>query len=68
MDVGINIEGDHRVEKFLHGSLSFSVYNVTGRNNAYSVFSRIQDGDIKTFQLSVFSRPIPTVTYAFEFR
>ncbi|MEL7531691.1 MAG: carboxypeptidase-like regulatory domain-containing protein [Bacteroidota bacterium] len=68
IDLGLNIEGDHRVEKLLHSSFSFSVYNLTGRNNAYSVFSRIERGNIQTYQLSVFSRPIPTLTYTFEFR
>lgn len=68
IDLGLNIEGDHRVEKLLHSSVSFSVYNLTGRNNAYSVFSRIEQDQIRTYQLSIFSRPIPTITYTFEFR
>ncbi|MCB0845864.1 MAG: TonB-dependent receptor, partial [Bacteroidetes bacterium] len=68
MDLGINIEGNHKVRKFLHSSWSFSIYNLTGRNNAYSVFSRIEKNEINTYQLSIFSRAIPTVTYNFQLR
>ena len=68
MDLAINMEGNHKIRKFLHSSWSLSVYNLTGRNNAYSVFSRIQEGEIQTYQLSVFSRAIPTITYNFQLR
>ncbi|MCB0855461.1 MAG: hypothetical protein KDD63_24725, partial [Bacteroidetes bacterium] len=60
--------GNHKVRKFLHSSWSFSIYNLTGRNNAYSVFSRIEKNEINTYQLSIFSRAIPTVTYNFQLR
>ncbi|MDN5200409.1 carboxypeptidase-like regulatory domain-containing protein [Fulvivirgaceae bacterium BMA10] len=67
LDFAINFEGNHKIKKLAHGSWSLSVYNVTGRHNAYSVFARSEDGNIKVFQLSIFSRPIPTVTYNFKF-
>ena len=67
-DIAINIEGNHKVEKLGHSSWSFSIYNLTGRNNAYSVFSRFQEGRVQTFQLSVFARPILSLTYNFELR
>jgi hypothetical protein len=56
LDLGLNIEGNHKVDKLLHSSASFSIYNLTGRNNAYSVFSRINQGQIQTYQLSVFTQ------------
>ena len=68
IDFALNIEGNHRVKKFGHTSWSFSVYNLTGRNNAYSVFSRVTDGELQTYQLSIFARPIPTLTFNFEIR
>ncbi|MEM9717835.1 MAG: TonB-dependent receptor [Bacteroidota bacterium] len=67
-DVAINIEGNHKVDKLGHSSWSFSIYNLTGRNNAYSVFSRFQEGRVQTFQLSVFARPVLSLTYNFELR
>lgn len=68
IDLGINVEGNHKVHKLVHSSASFSIYNLTGRNNAYSVFSRVEDGTIRTYQLSIFSQAIPTLTYTFTFR
>ena len=65
-DIGINIEGNHKVEKLGHSSWSFSIYNLTGRNNAYSVFSQLQEGQIRTFQLSIFARPVLSLTYNFK--
>ncbi|MDN5200296.1 carboxypeptidase-like regulatory domain-containing protein [Fulvivirgaceae bacterium BMA10] len=67
LDVGINLEGNHKVNKPAHGSWSFSVYNLTGRNNVYSIFSSSEGRSISVNQLSIFSVPIPTITYNFKF-
>ncbi|MEZ4828245.1 MAG: TonB-dependent receptor [Bacteroidia bacterium] len=67
LDAGINLEGSHKVHKLIHSSWSLSVYNLTGRNNAYSVFSTFSNGNIETYKLSVFSQAIPTITYNFRF-
>jgi len=37
-DVSATIEGNLRKDKLFHSSLVFSVYNLTGRKNAYSVY------------------------------
>lgn len=68
LDVALNLEGNHKIKKLGHSSWAFSIYNLTGRNNPYSVFARVNNGNIGLFQLSVFSRPIPTLTYNFEIR
>lgn len=67
IDVGLNIEGNHKIKKLAHGSWTISVYNLTGRNNAYSVYFVSKEGIIKGYQLSIFARPIPTLTYNFRF-
>ena len=67
LDFGINLEGNHKVNKLAHGSWSLSVYNLLGRKNAFSVFSSTADGELKVFQLSIFGNPIPTITYNFQF-
>lgn len=66
-DVSINVEGNHKIRKLAHSSWSFSVYNLTGRNNAYSVFFVSHEGVIRGYKLSVFAQPIPTITYNFKF-
>lgn len=66
-DISINIEGNHKVRKLAHSSWTVAVYNLTGRANAYSVFFKSEQGKINGYQLSVFARPIPTITYNFKF-
>ena len=66
-DFAINLEGNHRIRKLAHSSWSFSIYNLTGRRNAYSVFFKAENGKINGYKLSIFGRPIPTITYNFKF-
>jgi hypothetical protein len=67
IDFGINLEGNHKIKKLAHSSWSFSVYNFTGRRNAYSVYFTSENGVVKGYKLSIFGAPIPTVTYNFKF-
>ena len=67
LDLGFNIEGNHKIKKFAHSFWNISVYNVLGRNNPYSIYFVTEDGKIKAYQSSIFSIPIPTITYNFKF-
>lgn len=67
LDIGINIEGNHKIKKFAHSFWNISVYNVLGRNNPYSVFFVSKSGEIKALQSSIFSIPVPSITYNFKF-
>ena len=67
LDLGMNIEGNHKKKKLAHSFVNISVYNVLGRNNPYSVFFVNKNGGIKAYQTSIFSIPIPTITYNFKF-
>ena len=67
MDLGLNIEGNHKVKKLAHSSWTLGVYNLTGRHNPYSVYFRSQNGQVNGYQLSIFGQPIPTITYNFKF-
>jgi hypothetical protein len=67
LDIGLNIEANHKLKVLAHGYWSFSIYNVLGRRNPYSIFFRAEDGEIKGYQLSIFGAPIPTITYNFRF-
>jgi hypothetical protein len=66
-DLSATFEGNLKARKLAHSSLTLGLYNLTGRKNVYSVFFRTEDGLVKGYQLSVFSRPIPTITYNFKF-
>jgi len=67
LDLGVNIEGNHKNVKLAHSFWNISVYNVLGRNNPYSVFFVNNSGEIKAYKSSIFSIPVPTVTYNFKF-
>jgi hypothetical protein len=66
-DMSMNIEGNHKIRKLAHSSWTLAVYNLTGRENAYSVYFISEGEQIKGYKLSVFARPIPTITYNFRF-
>ncbi len=65
-DVSVSVRGRLKRNKKLKGLLTFSVYNVLGRHNPYSVYFENENQNIKGYQLSIFSEPIPTVTYKFN--
>jgi len=67
LDLSFNVEGNHKVNKLAHSFWNISVYNVLGRNNPYSVFFVTEDGEINAKQASIFSIPIPTITYNLKF-
>ena len=67
LDLGLNIEGNHKKNKLAHSFVTISVYNVLGRNNPYSVFFVTDNGEVKALQSSIFSIPIPSITYNFKF-
>jgi hypothetical protein len=66
-DVSINVEGNHKIKKLAHSSWTFAIYNVTGRKNPFSVYFVSNGGQVSGYKLSVFARPIPTITYNFKF-
>ena len=67
LDLSFNVEGNHKLKKLAHSFWNISIYNVLGRNNPYSVFFVTDNGELKAFKSSIFSIPIPTITYNFKF-
>jgi hypothetical protein len=66
-DFSINIEGNHRIHQKTHNSWTIGVYNLTGRQNAYSTFFTEQGGVISGYKLSIFAAPIPFINYNIRF-
>ena len=66
-DFALNIEGNHKIKKLAHSSWTVAVYNLTGRQNAYSVYFISQNGTVNGYKLAIFGSAIPTVTYNFKF-
>ena len=67
MDFSILMQGNLKKKKAFHSSLAFGIYNLTGRNNAYSVYFRSDHNEVTGYKLSIFGQAIPTVTYNIEF-
>jgi hypothetical protein len=66
-DISANIEGNLKSKKLAHSSWSFSVYNVTGRDNVYSIYFVSSERNVNGYKLSIFTQPVFTVTYNFKF-
>ncbi|MGB0778173.1 MAG: TonB-dependent receptor plug domain-containing protein [Flavobacteriaceae bacterium] len=67
LDLGVNIEGNHKRNKLAHSFWNISVYNVTGRNNVYNTFFVSEAGEIKGYENSIYSVPVPTISYNVKF-
>ncbi len=67
LDLAFKISGNLRSHKLAHPNWTFSVFNLLGRQNVYSIyFKRV--GEVYTgYKLSVFGRAIPSVTFSFDF-
>lgn len=74
IDVSITLDENLRRKRMWKGSWTFSIYNLYGRKNAYSVFYR-KDASIQLadknqyaiYKLSVIGVPVPSITYNFKF-
>jgi len=66
LDLSATLNGNLKAKKLNHSSLSFTVYNVLGRKNPYSVFFKNEDGEVKGYQMTIFARPVFMLTYNFR--
>ena len=67
LDVSFKVNGNLRSHRTAHPNWTFSVYNLLGRQNVYSVYFK-KEGDLYNgYKLSVFGRAIPSVTLNFDF-
>jgi len=66
LDMAVTLNGNLKARKLNHSSLTFSVYNVLGRKNPYSIYFRNVGGTIKGYQLTIFGQPVMRLTYNFR--
>jgi hypothetical protein len=67
LDISCRISGNLRSHAIAHPNWTFSVYNILGNENAYSVYFIKKGTTIKGYKLSVFGRAFPSVTFSFDF-
>lgn len=66
-DLSATLYGNLKSRKIAHSDWTLSVYNVTGRDNVYSIFFITREGVTRGYKLSVFNQPVVTLTYNFRF-
>jgi hypothetical protein len=72
LDVSLTLEPGLRLGKRLRGSWTFSILNLYGRKNAYSVYYAKDDDRVPgyrdqyhLYKMYILGQPIPTLTYSF---
>lgn len=67
LDFAWNIYNPTMKDKRFKGNWTFTVYNLYGRKNAYSVFFRTQGNNVNPYKLTIFGSPILSLSYNFKF-
>ena len=68
LDFAWNINNPSMKNRRWNGRWAFTVYNLYGRGNVYSVFFKTENNVAKASQLQIFATPIPTLSYNFIFK
>ncbi len=66
LDLSINLEGNLKERKLFHSYWMLNFYNLTGRQNAYSVYFQNDDGAINGYKLSIFGQMVVTLSWNFK--
>lgn len=67
LDLAITMEGNHKRKKLLDGTWTFSLYNVYGRKNPYSVFFKeARPGILRPYRLAIIGTVLPSLSVSFK--
>lgn len=67
LDISLKVSGNLRSHKIANPNWVFSVYNLLGRENVYSIYFKNENNIVNGYKLSVFGRAIPSVSFNFDF-
>ena len=68
LDLALVLEGSHKRKKIFDGTWTFSIFNVYGRKNPYTIFFReAVNGTLVPYQLSIIGTALPSITYSVKF-
>jgi hypothetical protein len=67
LDFAWNIYQPGMKDKRFKSHFTFTIFNLYGKKNAYSVFVRSQGTAVSTYKLVVFGAPIASLSYNFKF-
>ena len=68
LDFAWNIYNPSMRNRRWEGRWAFTVYNIYGRANPYSIFFRTENGKTNPYRLTVFGAPILSLAYNFVFK
>lgn len=68
LDFSWNIYNATMKQKRWQGNWVFTVYNLYGRKNAYSVFFRTENDKTNAYKLQIFAAPILSLSYNFMYK
>lgn len=68
LDFVWNIYNPSMKQRRWEGRWAFTIYNLYGRKNAYSVFFKTENGKTSAYQLQIFAAPIASLAYNFVFK
>ncbi|GAB3755273.1 TonB-dependent receptor [Spirosoma pomorum] len=68
LDLAWNIYNPSMRHRRWEGRWAFTIYNLYGQPNAYSVFFRTENGKTNSYQLQIFAAPIISLAYNFVFK
>jgi len=67
LDLGLVVEGSHKRKKLWDGTWTFSVYNVYGRKNPYTIFFKeVRPGILRPYRLAIIGTALPSLSYSFK--
>ncbi|MFM7851083.1 MAG: hypothetical protein ACKO96_04005, partial [Flammeovirgaceae bacterium] len=68
LDLALVIEGNHKRKKFFDGTWTFSIYNLYGRKNPFTIFFKeAVNGTLIPYQLSIIGTALPSISYSIKF-
>lgn len=66
-DISFTLSGNLKSHKIANPHWVFSVYNLFGRENVYSVYFQNENKVLNGYKLSIFARAIPSISFNFDF-
>lgn len=66
-DLSVTLDGNSNITQRFHNSFTLGVYNLSGRQNAYSTYFTQESGVIRGYKLSIFATAIPFINYNIRF-
>lgn len=68
LDFALVLEGSHKRKKLFDGTWTFSIFNVYGRKNPFTIFFKeASNGTLVPYQLSIIGTALPSITYSVKF-